>query len=87
MEDYMNENLVERFTALQEKAQKHREEVARLAGKQDQLIKQLKEFGVDTLEEAEAKLEIIQRDIAKREKRVEKLMAEIEDAVKDLPND
>lgn len=76
------DDLVERFKRLQKQEQEHKEELARLSGKRDQLMAQLKEdFGISTLEEAEAKLQAMKKGISRREARCEKLIGQIEGAL------
>lgn len=78
----MDQDLIERFKRLQKEEQEHKERIARLTGKRDQLMAQLKEsFGISSLDEAERKLASLQQDVARREKRVAKLVADMENAI------
>ena len=62
------------------KVAKRKTELAELRGEKTQIQKQMKDEGCETLED-------IEREIAKEDRKIQKLDAEIETAVTDLEND
>lgn len=78
------DDLIARLDVLKEKQDEVRRDVDRLEGRKAQLLQQLSEqFGVQTLEEAQEKLASMQKDLARRRSRAERLLEELEAAVKD----
>ena len=75
-------NIAERIANLQKAEAEHKEQLAQLIGQRDQLLLQLKEqFGVETLSEAEDKLDKLQKSLAKREAKILQLLDELEAVV------
>lgn len=75
-------DIASRIEALQRKEAQHKQKMAELAGRRDQLMEQLKDqFGIEDLESAKAKLESLCKSVEKREARIEKQLLELEAAV------
>lgn len=75
-------NLADRLQKLKTREAKLKDEKAKLQGRHDQLIDQLRnKFYVDNIEDAQVKLQGIQKDIRRREERAQRLLSELEEAV------
>lgn len=75
-------SIAERISALQDAKASHEKKLAKLEGQKEQLMVQLeKDFGLTSLEDAEAKLASLEKSLKQREQRVERLLDELEDAV------
>lgn len=73
--------ITERITALQALQANHEKALAKLEGQKEQLMTQLKkEFGLDSMEDAEAKLASLEKSLKQREARVERLLDELEES-------
>lgn len=71
--------LTDRIQKLKEREAKDREALSRLQGRRDQLMDRLQsEFGLKSIEEARIRLETMEKDVARRRARVERLLTELE---------
>lgn len=74
--------MTERLQTLQTKQQKANDELARLQGRKEQLMEQLAaEFDVDTLEQAQERLDTLEKDLKRRMERAERLLTQLEEQV------
>lgn len=74
--------MTERLQTLQTKQQKANDELARLQGRKEQLMEQLAaEFDVDTLEQAQGRLDTLEKDLKRRMERAERLLTQLEEQV------
>lgn len=77
-------NMTERLQKLQAKQQKANDELIRLQGRRDQLMEQLEtEFGIHSVEDAQARLDVLEKDLTRRTERAERLLSQLEEHVND----
>lgn len=78
----MTQDLINRLQRLKKQEAEARQKLDRLTGQRDQLLLTLeKDFECKGVEEAEAKLAALEKDVARRKERAEKLLMDIEKAV------
>lgn len=75
-------SMTERLQKLQAKHQKANEELTRLQGRRDQLMEQLEtEFDITSVEDAQARLDVLEKDLTRRTERAERLLSQLEEQV------
>lgn len=76
------QSLTKRLNVLKQAAENDKSNLAKLQGKREQLLSQLKEkFDLDTLEEAEETLQSLKKNVKKREERAETKLTELEELI------
>lgn len=74
-----DDDLTARLGRLKQQQEDARREVDRLEGRRGQLLQQLSDqFGVNSLEEGQAKLASLRKDIERRRSRLERLIEDLE---------
>lgn len=74
-----DDDLTARLGRLKQQQEDARREVDRLEGRRGQLLQQLSDqFGVNSLEEGQAKLASLHKDIERRRSRLERLVEDLE---------
>lgn len=78
----MSKDLTLRIQALQKKKEHAQQQISRLKGRREQILKQLKtEFDCDSEEEAKEKLDSLTKDIDRRRVRLERKVTELEEQI------